>query len=169
MRALKIVDLTGDSGGGRDNAINVTQPEGGARSEFPAEDGPFANRVPTVITEHPSLANHPVTRNDKSNRIRAHGGADCTRRGRLVEYCGQSAIGGERAGRNTQQSAPDAHVKRRATHKLALTRRRLVLRRMRKNIGRQFLRALIAAMQFSIRPFTREQIERAVAAVSIHE
>ena len=72
-----------------------------------------------IITERAGLTDHAMTWNDECDRIRAHRAADRARRSRLPDRSRQTTIRCECTGRDTEQSAPDLQLKRRAPHKSA--------------------------------------------------
>src|SRR5690554_3098383 len=93
--------------------LQVTGRLQGLRSGgFPAEDCPLAGRAP-MITADPSISpDHPVTGDEKGNRIAAHSSTDRSKSLWRAYTLRNSPIGGGNAQWYFQQAFPDLQLKR---------------------------------------------------------
>jgi hypothetical protein len=91
---------------------------------FPGEQHPLSFRPPTIATQSAGLPNHSVTRDQITDRIGAHRGADCPGSATGFDGSRQAAITRHCTRGNLQQGTPHPRLERGRAHPRAQPCRR---------------------------------------------
>jgi hypothetical protein len=120
---------------------------------FPRHERTLANPAPAVISNDPGFPNDAVTRDKKGHRVLCDGTAHSTGRSRAPDGRGQTPIGGELAGPDPQERAPDTQLKCCALHKSSQRPTPTALGRARENPFCHSGRGSVVTTQARVWPF----------------